>query len=383
MLQIEGEQDLPEVSGGDLDLLIAEEDDAILLEERQRLRQRRASPALDESKEELRAMEGNGVVPSLSPPAPAQVEGVREPLPDQLFPPEVQKLTGWEPEATLTEVTPPQELHLPTPPTAEKRPPPPPSPPGHQRRQLLFWDKETQISRKKFEEQLLQTGAHCWEYPVIQPPRRMITGPAELFRTPTLSGWLAPELLALWTHCAQTPSRMLRQRPQRKPEEAAEEREVAGKEGRLTEALSEIEVLREAQEPSGPLMLSSELSLEAAEEEKSRTSLIPPEERWAWIEEGQPEPPALPMLPEIPEVPMEMPPGPELLSLEAVFRAVALELQANREPAFSSLVPPLSPRKLASRVFYLLLVLSAEKILHVEQEKPYGRLLIHRGPRFH
>ncbi|MEJ1280317.1 interferon regulatory factor 9 [Cricetulus griseus] len=212
----QGEQDLPEVSRGDLDLLIAEEDDAILLEERQRgrlLQRRRASPALD-------------------------------------------------------------------------------------------------------------------------------------------AGWLPPELLALWTHCAQIPPRMLRQRPQLEPEEVAEE------ERRKTEALSEIEVLREAQEPSGPLMISSELSLEAAEEEKSRTSLIPPEERWAWIEEGQPEPPALPMLPEIPEVPMEMPPGPELLSSEAVLRAVALELQANREPDFSSLVPPLSPRKLASRVFSLLLAMT-------------------------
>ncbi|ERE89411.1 meiotic recombination protein REC8 homolog [Cricetulus griseus] len=385
MLRIEGEQDLPEVSRGDLDLLIAEEDDAILLEERQRgrlLQRRRASPALDESKEEPRAMEGDGVVPSLSPPAPApapaQVEGIREPLPSQVFAPEVQKLTGWEPGALLTEVTPPQELRLPAPLSAEKRPPSPPSRPGRRsrrRRQLLFWDKETQISREKFEEQL-QTGVHCQVYPVVQP-ERMITSPAELFRTPTLSGWLPPELLALWTHCAQIPPRMLRQRPQLEPEEVAEE------ERRKTEALSEIEVLREAQEPSGPLMISSELSLEAAEEEKSRTSLIPPEERWAWIEEGQPEPPALPMLPEIPEVPMEMPPGPELLSSEAVLRAVALELQANREPDFSSLVPPLSPRKLASRVFSLLLVLSAQKILRVEQKKPYGRLLIHPGPRFH
>ena len=38
-----------------------------------------------------------------------------------------------------------------------------PLPRRHRRRQLLFWDKETQISREKFEEQL-QTGAHCWEY---------------------------------------------------------------------------------------------------------------------------------------------------------------------------------------------------------------------------
>ncbi|XP_021059383.1 meiotic recombination protein REC8 homolog [Mus pahari] len=388
MLRIEGEQDLPEISRGDLDLLIAEKDDAILLEERQRgrlLRRRRASPSLDESREEPRALEGDGLVSSLSPPAPAQVEGTREAPPGQVFRPEVQKMTGWEPGALLTEVTPPQELRLPAPPSTEKRLPslqrPLPRRP-RRRRQLLFWDKETQISREKFEEQL-QTGAHCSEYPVAQPPKRMLTSPAELFRTPTLSGWLPPELLALWTHCAQVPPRMLRQRPQLETEETVEEERAADKEERRkTEALSEIEVLREAQEPSGPLMLSSELSLEAAEDEKSRTSLIPPEDRWAWTEEGQPEPPALPMLPELPEVPMEMPPRPELLSSEAVLRAVAVELQANRELDFSSLVPPLSPRKLASRVFYLLLVLSTQKILLVEQQKPYGRLLIHPGPKF-
>ncbi|XP_028643220.1 meiotic recombination protein REC8 homolog isoform X1 [Grammomys surdaster] len=387
MLRIEGEQDLPEISRGDLDLLIAEEDDAILLEERQRgrlLRRRRASPPLDESKEEPRALEGDGLVPLLTPPAPAQVEGIQEPLPGQVFPPEVQKMTGWEPGALLTEVTPPQELRLPAPPSTERLPSLQRAPHRRprRRRKLLFWDKETQISREKFEEQM-QTGAHCLEYPVVQPPKRMFTSPAELFRTPTLSGWLSPELRALWTHCAQVPPGMLRKRPHLEPEETVEEERVADQEERRkTEALSEIEVLREAQEPSGPLMLSSELSLEAAEEEKSRTSLIPPEERWAWIEEGQPEPPALPMLPELPEVPMEMPPRPELLSSEAVLRAVALELQANREPDFSSLVPPLSPRKLASRVFYLLLVLSAQKILLVEQQKPYGRLLIHPGPKF-
>ncbi|XP_028747971.1 meiotic recombination protein REC8 homolog [Peromyscus leucopus] len=386
MLRIEGEQDLPEISRGDLDLLIAEEDDAILLEEqrRRRGRLRRAAPALDESKEEPRALEGDGVVPSLSPPAPAQVEETGEAPPGQVFPPEVQKLTGWEPGALLTEVTPPRELRLPAPPSPEKRPPSPLRRPARRRRrrQLLFWDKETQISREKFEEQL-QPGVHCSEYPVVQP-ERMITSPAELFGTPTVSGWLAPELLAFWTRCAQVPPRMLRQRPPLEPVEAAEERGVADEEDRRkTEGLSEIEVLREAQEPSGPLMLSSELSLEAAEEEKSRTSLIPPEERWAWMEEGQPEAPALPMLPELPEAPVEMPPEPELLTSEAVFRAVALEWQANRVPDFSSLVPPLSPRKLASRVFYLLLVLSAQKILHVEQEKPYGRLLIHLGPRVH
>nr|XP_011733018.1 meiotic recombination protein REC8 homolog isoform X4 [Macaca nemestrina] len=394
MLRIEGEQELPEVSRRELDLLIAEEDEAILLEK---------------LREELRVPEGEIVVPRLSPPAPAEVEGIAEALP--VLVPEELRPTGWEPGALLMEVTPPEELRLPAPPSPELRRPPVFPPPRRRRRRLLFWDKETQISREKFREQL-QTRAHCWECPKVQPPERTITGPAELFRTPTLckngggwaqrilktnfsflvlltpqtvptaflstAGWLPLELLGLWTHCAQPPPRALRREL---PEEAAEE------ERRKAEVPSEIEVPREALEPSGPLMLSSELSLEAAEEEKSRISLIPPEERWAWAEVEQPEPPALPVVPELPEVPMEMPlvlpPELELLSLEAVHRAVALELQANREPDFSSLVSPLSPRRMAARVFYMLLVLSAQQILRVEQEKPYGRLLIQPGPRFH
>uniref|UniRef100_A0A2K5IWY2 REC8 meiotic recombination protein n=1 Tax=Colobus angolensis palliatus TaxID=336983 RepID=A0A2K5IWY2_COLAP len=343
MLRIEGEEELPEVSRRELDLLIAEEDEAILLERS----------------------------PHFSCPFPFRVEGIAEALPEL-------RPIGWEPGALLMEVTPPEELRLPAPPSPERRRPPVFPPPRRRRRQLLFWDKETQISRKKFREQL-QTRAHCWECPKVQPPERTITGPAELFRTPTLSGWLPLELLGLWTRCAQPPPRALRREL---PEEAAAEEER-----RKAEVPSEIEVPREAQEPSGPLMVSSELSLEAAEEEKSRISLIPPEERWAWAEVEQPEPPALPVVPELPEVPMEMPlvlpPELELLSLEAVHRAVAVELQANREPDFSSLVSPLSPRRMAARVFYMLLVLSAQQILRVEQEKPYGRLLIQPGPKFH
>ncbi|XP_049468979.1 meiotic recombination protein REC8 homolog isoform X1 [Panthera uncia] len=372
MLQIEGERDLPEVSRRDLELLIAEEEEAILLEER------------EEYKEEPRALEGDTILPSLSPPALAQVEGAAEPLPVPV--PEELKPAAWEPEALLTEVTPPPELRLPAPPSPEQRRPPvapyPGVPPARRRRrrQLLFWDKETQISREKFREQL-QTRAHCWECPKAQPPERTIRSPTELFRTPTHSGWLPPELLSFWTRCAQPPPEALRRRPPWEPEEEAEE------ERRRTEALSDIEVLREAQEPSGPLMLSSELSLEAAEEEKTRISLIPSEERWAWAEAERPEAPALPVVPELPEVPMELPLElplePELLSLEAVYRAVAQELQANREPDFSSLVSPLSPRRVAARAFYLLLVLAAQQILRVEQEKPYGRLLMQPGPRFH
>lgn len=375
MLRIEGELDLPEVSRRELDLLIAEEDEAILLEER-RL----------ELKEEPWAPEREITVPPPSPLALVGVEEAAEPLPREVLAPEELK-----PEVPLPEVTPPLELRPPPIPVSPewRRPPVPPPPRGpparRRRRQLLFWDEETQISRKEFQEQL-QTRAHCRECPMVQPPERMIRTPVELFRNPTYSGWLPPELLAFWTHCAQPPPRALRRRLPEELEEA--EREAAAEEERRkAETPSDIEVLREAQEPSGPLMVSSELSLEVAEEEKTRISLVPPEERWAWVEAEQPEAPVLPVVPELPEVPVELPvelpPEPELLSLEAVHRAVARELQADREPNFSSLVPPLSPRRMATRVFYLLLVLAAQQILRVKQEEPYGRLLIQPGPRFH
>ncbi|XP_058522240.1 meiotic recombination protein REC8 homolog [Ochotona princeps] len=383
MLHIEGEQDLPELSRRDLDLLIAEEDEAVLLEER-RLGKPRARLEPDEFREEPRAPEGDMAVPPLSPPAPVQVEAMEVSVPEPALAPEeeAEKLAGWEPEALLTEVTPSPELRLPAPPSPKKRRPGPPSPTSpparrRRRRQLLFWDEETQISREKFKEQL-QTTAHCRECPMVQPPERTLRSPTELLQTPTYPGLLPPELLAFWTRCAQTPARALRRRAAR---------EVAEEERSRAEAISDIEVLREAQEPSGPLMPSSELSLEPVEEEKSRTILIPPEERWAWAEAEQPEPPMLPVVPELPEVPMEMPSEVSLemepLSLEAVRRAVALELQANREPDFSSLVSPLSSRKRAAQVFYLLLVLAAQRVLRVEQEKPYGRLLIQPGPRFY
>ncbi|XP_037690553.1 meiotic recombination protein REC8 homolog isoform X2 [Choloepus didactylus] len=374
VLEIEGELELPEVSRRELELLIAEEEEAILLEE--------YPPARPPEFEEAPALEAEITVPPLLPPVPERVEEVAEPLPIQVLVPEEVKVVPWEPEALLAEVTPPPELRLPAPPSPEKRPPvfpPPEIPPAprRRRRRLLFWDKETQISREKFQEQL-QPRAHCWECPMVQPPERMTISPAELLQTPAHPGRLPPELLAFWTHCAQLPPTALRRRP---PWELEEE------ERKRIEILPDIEVLREAEEPSVPLMVSAELSLEMAEEEKTRISLVPPEERWAWVEAEQPEIPALPVVPELPEVPVEMPlglpPELELLSLEAVHRAVALELQADRKPDFDSLVAPLSPRRVAARVFYLLLVLSAQQILFVEQEKPYGRLLIQPGPRFH
>lgn len=54
---------------------------------------------------------------------------------------------------------------LPLLPLSTQRRRPPVSPRARRlrrRRQLLFWDKETQISREMFQKQL-QPKAHCWE----------------------------------------------------------------------------------------------------------------------------------------------------------------------------------------------------------------------------
>uniref|UniRef100_A0A8C3X845 REC8 meiotic recombination protein n=1 Tax=Catagonus wagneri TaxID=51154 RepID=A0A8C3X845_9CETA len=336
MLPVEGELELPEISRRDLDLLIAEEDEAILLEERRLER-------------------------------PLPLEG-------QVLAPEELKPAVWEPGVLLPGEYPPL---VPLLPSLQRRPPVSPPPRRRRRRQLLFWDKETQISRERFQAQL-QTRAHCWECVSAGPALR---GQREA----GASGRLPRELLDFWTRCAQPLPRALRERPPPELEEEAARKAAAEEERRKAETPTDIEVTTPLLLPEGPRL--PQISLEAAEEEKTRISLAPPEERWAWAEAEQPEAPALPVVPEVPEVPVEMPtelpPEPELLSLEAVHRAVALELQANREPDFSSLVPPLSPRRMAARVFYLLLVLAAQQILCVRQEKPYGRLVIQPGPRFH
>uniref|UniRef100_A0A8C3WYX1 REC8 meiotic recombination protein n=1 Tax=Catagonus wagneri TaxID=51154 RepID=A0A8C3WYX1_9CETA len=347
----------------DLDLLIAEEDEAILLEER---RLERPLPL-------------EGQVPG-SGGLGLGVERPAEPLPVQVLAPEELKPAVWEPGVLLPGEYPPL---VPLLPSLQRRPPVSPPPRRRRRRQLLFWDKETQISRERFQAQL-QTRAHCWECVSAGPALR---GQREA----GASGRLPRELLDFWTRCAQPLPRALRERPPPELEEEAARKAAAEEERRKAETPTDIEVTTPfcsaANTPARDLSLPSEISLEAAEEEKTRISLAPPEERWAWAEAEQPEAPALPVVPEVPEVPVEMPtelpPEPELLSLEAVHRAVALELQANREPDFSSLVPPLSPRRMAARVFYLLLVLAAQQILCVRQEKPYGRLVIQPGPRFH
>lgn len=67
------------------------------------------------------------------------------------------------------------------------------------------------------------------------------------------AGWLPPELLAFWTHCAQPPPRALRRMPPVEPAVEAAEREAAAEEERRMETPSDIEVTTPSLLPEGPV----------------------------------------------------------------------------------------------------------------------------------
>ncbi|XP_074150435.1 meiotic recombination protein REC8 homolog isoform X2 [Sminthopsis crassicaudata] len=406
VLHIEGEQDLPEISHHDLDLLMAAEDEAILSEEKAKIYppqeqlETRIShvPDAGESVEVSRVPEQE-ITPRVSPPPQAslasRIQEVAEPLLEKELVPE-------ESESLIAEAGPPHSEEIPTTellPPGMPRPLGPPvhvpsspelilpelsaspqPPPSRRRPRLQLYDEETQITREEFQKQVLQTQAHTRACPMVQPSSQM-KSPSELLRTPVYPGWLHPELLSLWTRCARVPPKELQYRPPQEPESLIEQLE----ERRKAETISEIEILRDIQEPSGPLLPSSELSLETTEEERSRLSFIPPEERWGLgeVEVEAPVLPVVPELPEVPELPLQLAPDAQLLSPEALQKVITVELQASGQIDFNNLIPPFAPRLVAARAFYLLLVLSTQQVVYVEQEEPYGSLLIRPGPGNH
>ncbi|XP_062454776.1 meiotic recombination protein REC8 homolog isoform X2 [Rhea pennata] len=201
--------------------------------------------------------------------------------------------------------------------------------------------------------QVQQPQAHCRPLVLLEPPAKRRRSPTELLRAPTC-GWLPPDLEPLWSRCA-------RPGPPAPPAPP--------------EVPSEVEVPREALEPSIPALPSSEISLEVTEEEL-RPRLPPPEER------RPPAPPAPPALPEVPEGPEpELPPGPPP-STAQLQRLVLAELSRTGGSDLASLLPPGATRGLVSRLFSLLLELCGAGVLRLEQAQPYGPIAVGLGPHF-
>ncbi|XP_074874588.1 meiotic recombination protein REC8 homolog [Buteo buteo] len=267
--------------------------------------------------------------PPVVPPPTVSPEKItlREPEPIVLPPLEVGlPHSVWGGELwgcpTAWSLRPPEEPTLPPPPPevtcgaavgqswgahTPPQPPPPPQAPPPRRRRPPRLDPQPQIPQEQFKAQLLRPRAHCRPLVLLEPPHERRRPPGELLRAPTC-GWLPPDLWGLWERCA---------RPRPPPPAAP------------PELPSELEVLREALEPSLPALPSSEISLEITEEEL-RPRLLPPEERRP---PPPPPPPALPELPERPEP--ELPPA-------AALDTPALRRSAppRPRPPWGGIVPP-------------------------------------------
>ncbi|XP_069630000.1 meiotic recombination protein REC8 homolog [Haliaeetus albicilla] len=278
---------------------------------------------------------------TLREPEPIVLPALEEELPE-VTARELQLLMEVEGELLPPALRPPEEPTLP--------PPPPEVPPPRRRPPHL--DPQPQIPQDRFKAQLLRPRGHCRPLVLLEPPHERRRPPGELLRAPTC-GWLPPDLWGLWGRCA---------RPRPPPPPAP------------PELPSEVEVLREALEPSLPALPSSEISLEITEEEL-RPRLLPPEERRP---PPPPPPPALPELPERPEP--ELPPA-AALDTPALRRLVAAEARRVGGTELGALVPPGAPRSLVGRLFYLCLELCGAGWLRLEQAQPYGPIAVGPGPR--
>ncbi|XP_032092518.1 meiotic recombination protein REC8 homolog [Thamnophis elegans] len=381
LLKIEDEHDLPEITAGEIDLLVEQEGFLVPGTEKEPLspqaiaRKRRAE---EESVEEARVPEP-WVSLGLSPPTGMAEEAVAAKETGPLLREETRPSVG----------VPLQPLEI-TPPGAGPRfPPTPPSPgvkarrghplspelqlpeyepspprPSKRRRQLRFMDVVTQISREDFQKQISDPRIQCQPLEKVLLPAKRLKTPAELLSNPTY-GWMHPTLRELWGRCAKV-----------KPINYAKER-LEEEEERRAEIPSELEELRAAEEPSGPPVGSSEISLETTEEE-ARPGLKTPEERVLL----EPESGILPVVPELPEISFELPLEKEVITLGYVRRLVAAKLEEVEEVDFDQLVPLTASRAVASRFFYLCLVLAAGQILSLEQKEAYGQIIIKPGACF-
>ncbi|XP_032551401.1 meiotic recombination protein REC8 homolog [Chiroxiphia lanceolata] len=275
------------------------------------------------------------------PPLPPPLE---EELPE-VTPRELQLLLEAEAEELLPPV---EELEeLPAPPPIPRVPPPeepalpPPIPEVPVRRRIPrrrlppHMDLVPHISPKLFRAQLLQPQAHCQPLVLLEPPHRIRRPPSELLNAPT-HDWLPPELWELWGRCAQRPAP-----PAAPPPELP----------------SDLEVLREALEPSLPTLIS-EVSLEPLEEEP--------------LERLPPAPPIVPELPELPEV-VEAPPDLRRLILEHAQHPGGSELTA--------MLPPGSSRAHVAKIFALCLELCGAHWVRLDQPRPYGPITVSLRPR--
>ncbi|XP_054638691.1 meiotic recombination protein REC8 homolog isoform X2 [Dunckerocampus dactyliophorus] len=235
-------------------------------------------------------------------------------------------------------------------------------------RQLIFFDPETQISQETMQRQirdpLMETKA-----PTLLPPlsqRRKSAG--ELLGAPC--NVLPEELLSLWKQAATiTPVAATELRPREGGAESSD-----SERDRERELLAEKELPR-PEVPTGAAELDmidisgpGSLEVSAQQEVSREVSPVYPAD--------QDVSKSISTLPDIPEV-EEL--GRASKSVGLLSR---LEERQERATLFHTLLPLEADRRTVSNVFQKLLGLLSSRKLCVEQDTPYGDILITPGPNF-
>ncbi|XP_010768814.1 meiotic recombination protein REC8 homolog [Notothenia coriiceps] len=253
------------------------------------------------------------------------------------------------------------------------------------KRQLIFFDPETQIPQQVQQEQIndphIETGPRL----TFQPPSQRLPSAAELFNNPCTP--LPEELLLLWKQAAtitplsgsdlQVGERMPESTDSEKEREHAMVEEVEAREGKDGgAALSPYsEFNRDGVDLEMNGFSDPDTMLERSDQrETSRIRDISP--MFSPEKEG----PAVPRsLKDIPEVVDEF-----LERAAEESPGLPFDIPENEEGhvVFASLLPPDANRRTVSKSFMRLLESLKAKRLRAEQDEPYGDILIFHGLKY-
>ncbi|XP_074509632.1 meiotic recombination protein REC8 homolog [Sebastes fasciatus] len=327
------------------------------------------------------------------------LEGSKE-LPGSTI--ELQATTASSEEALLPQEEPELSVEKPGPPSDQLTPvsvPVVPSPPSaaptlqpedvplpevkkrRGKRQLVFFDPETQIRQEVLQRQindpLFETSRPLYPPP---PSQRMLSA-AELFNNPCTS--LPEEVLSLWRRAATIKplSGLDLQVGERGPESTDSEKEREREMVEAAEAAEREEVLndvpRHVAEPER-FEISEHGSLPpdvSDQREASREiSPLPTSEI-----EGSTVSRPVSVLQEIPELLDEL---PGRAAAESPGLLLDLLEQEGAPVVFQSLLPPAVDRRTVSNSFLRLLENLSDRKVRAEQEVPYGDILILPGPNY-
>ncbi|XP_031708889.1 meiotic recombination protein REC8 homolog [Anarrhichthys ocellatus] len=298
-----------------------------------------------------------------------------------LLPQEEPDLSAEKPGPPSDQLTPVSGPVVPSPPSAaeERGSPtlqsedePSPKVKTRRKRQLIFFDSQTQIDQEVLQQQIDDPLTETTPAVYLPSPSDRIPSAAELFNTPCT--FLPEEVLFLWRRSATiTPvSGSDLQAGERGPESSESEKE---REREMVEA-AEALVPRDVAEPElFDISEPGSLLLEGSDQREVTREISP---IYTSEKEGSVVSRSASALQDIPEVEDELPgiaaeESPGLLP----------DLPEHEAPVvFQSLLPPDGDRRTVSNTFQRLLEFLSARKMRAEQDEPYGDILIFPGTNY-